>query len=110
MGGTCEIFDIQLAFKNIKNIEKLNRRGNFVASGDQKSVDQIDKKINEFLQKKGEKDKLCEITHAYIVFKHERGHDIALEFTNKKENNDLILGKKPKFIQAKHPNNVIWEN
>ena len=53
---------------------------------------------------------MCEITHAYIVFKHERGHDIALEFTNKKENYDLILGKKPKFTQAKHPNNIIWEN
>ena len=81
--GTCEIFDIQLAFHNRKVIEKLQNRGNFIASGDLKSVNKLNQKINQILKKKGEKEKLCEITHAYIVFKYERGHDIALEYTTK---------------------------
>ena len=39
---------------------------------------------------------MCEIIHAYVVFKHEKGHDAALEFSSSKEQ-DKILGETPVF-------------
>ena len=57
------------------------------------------------------------------MFRHESGHDSAINFS-KKAYLDLkfghllgkdiehhqILGRRPTFVQAKEPNNIIWEN
>ena len=67
---------------------------------------------------------LQEVVCAFITFKSEDGHDAALDFSDEgylgsvkkllriksKKSKDKIFGKKPTFIQAEEPTNVIWEN
>ena len=81
LDANYDIAEIIFGFKNKTIIELLKERGQCISALDFNGVKKIHAKINKILENPKQREEISSITHAIIVFRHEKGHDAAINFS-----------------------------
>ena len=115
-----KVAEITFAYNNHEMIKLLQERGTYIKRERWAKYRAVEGKIEKYLGKPANCQKLVQPVCAFIVFESALGKKIAIEYSQKVQSNKIavsfdlpqetIFNETPQFKVATNPTNIIWEN